>query len=211
MVYSYNLLLSMILPCIDADKNPAAGNNSDGPPTASRSSIALAANNSNTVHATAQTPSGNLVSITECNTNSQPTVLDGSNNNNNPTVADLPVTFNTSITDMGSTNNTNNSQVASGGPVAAASTGQSLYNSNLSTANEIAQESGDQSNGSHQCNTPTLLIPSSEGSTAPSRIQPFHHGEPGEQIQKEVEVSVFLTANHVHASAFIYFVVIKLE
>ena len=153
----------MILPCIDADKNPAAGNNSDGPPAASGSSVALAANNSNTAHATAQTP------------------------------------FSNSITDTGSTSNTNNSQVVS---VAATSTGQSL---------QIAQESGDQSNEVHQCNSPTLLIPSSEGSTAPSRIQPFHHVEAGEQIQKEVEVSVFLTTNHVHASAFIYFVVIKLK
>ena len=78
----------------------------------------------------------------------------------------------------------------SGGPVAGTSTDQSSHNSNLSVVSEIAQESlsGDQSNGVYQCNSPTLLIPSSKGSTAPSRIKPFSHEDTKEQIvQQQVE------------------------
>ena len=179
----YNFLLSMILPCIGADNNPATGGNSDGPPAASGNSLVSAANSSNTSHAAAQMSSSNSVSTAECSNNNQPTVADGSNDNSNSTVADLPVTFNNP--------NTNNSQAVSGGPVTATSTSQSLHNSN---GNAIAQESGDQSNGLHQCNSPILLIASGEGSTASSSIQPFAHGEAREQIlnQQEVEVSLLI-------------------
>ena len=81
---------------------------------------------------------------------------------------------------MGSSSNTNSSQVVSSHPVATTST----------SLNAIAQESGDQSNGLYQCNSPTLLTTSGDGSTVSSRIQHFPHEEAREQIQQEVEVSI---------------------
>ena len=98
----------------------------------------------------------------------------------------LPVvSFHNSVTMIG---NTNSPPLASSAATAAATntTQASSCTKDYHILHETAQETCDQSSMTHQCDGPPQLISSREDT---SGIQPFHHGDTGEQIQQEVEVS----------------------
>ena len=150
--------------------------------TASRSSANLTRSDGGASHATTQTVLDNSVSVTEGDVNSNHSaVIDGS---------DVGMEYNNNATDIDNSTlmgSNNNFPVAQGNLVDETNTSHSSQN-NLSG---IAQESGDQSNELHQdYNNPPLLVPSSEGSTVPSGIQPFLNAEAREKTQPEIEVRV---------------------
>ena len=98
----------------------------------------------------------------------------------------LPVvSFHNSITMIG---NTNSPPLASSAATAAVTntTQASSCTKDYPILHETVQETCDQSSMTHQCDGPPQLMSSREDT---SGIQPFHHGDAGEQIQQEVEVS----------------------
>ena len=77
--------------------------------------------------------------------------------------------------------------VPGGGAAITINTSQgSLCTNDCPLLHETTQETCNQSNMTHQCDGTPQSMSSSEDT---ARIQPFHHGDAGEQIQQEVEVS----------------------